>query len=196
MAENEAYEISEALLKHIRIDGGKRYFITDAGEAIGLKPVSLVHVTRYQMEYKKNNPPPVPPIIEVEMGLGNKKEKGYQYFSNDPYYLELVSEYETDKNLAYIMFLIRQGTTAKVPEGYEPMFETSNELDIRADYVSSLLITQDDTQYFIEAVSSQNMITEAAIKVAEAAFRRNGSGPSGAGVPVLAETGQGYTSHN
>lgn len=192
MAEKE--QLPDDLLKHIRIDNktGQRFFITDAGVSIGLKPISLVHSTRWQMEYKKAFPRPTPPVIEVEIGIGNKKEKAYQYYSDDAYYKELVEDYDTTQNLNYIMFLIRYGTTMVVPTDYATMFEADDELARRADYVGSLLITSDDTQYFIQAVTSQNMVTEAAIKEAETRFPSNGAGPERLSIPVLATTGQNH----
>lgn len=178
-------------LAHIEIEKtGQRWFITDGGVKIALKPISKVHIQRWQIEFDKTYPMPIPPVIEVEVGIGSKKEKMYQHFSDDPYYKTLLERRNSILGYEMQMFLIRLGTTTPAPDDYATMFPCADADERRADYISSLIITDDDVEYFIQAVISQTDITEQALSASATRFPSNGAGSERLQLPVLAEARQ------
>ena len=183
-------EFEADFLSHITIENGVRFFVTDGGVKIALKPISKVHIQRWQIEFDKAYPPPAPPVIEVEVGIGSKKEKMYQVNSNDPYYLKIVDDHNGLRGYEMQVFLIRFGTTTKTPDSYATMFECKNEDERRVDYVSSLILTDNDVSYFIQAVLSQTELTHEALSSSAARFPSNGAGPERLSVPGLEQTGQ------
>lgn len=186
-------EFEADFLSHIEIDkNGQRFFTTDEGVKIALRPISKVHMQRWQIEFDKAYPAPVPPVIEVEVGIGAKKEKMYQVNANEPYYLDLVGKHETIKGYEMQMFLIRMGTNTPAPADYATMFPCEDETERRLDYISSLLLTDHDIEYFIQAVISQTDITNEALNASAARFPSNGTGSERLSVPVLAQAGQDY----
>ena len=189
-------EFEQDFLRHISIEAGRHYFTTDEGVKIALKPISKIHLQRWNIEFEKAYPPPVPPVIEVEVGVGNKKEKMYQVNANDPYYLQLVDQHSTLRGFEMQMFLIRLGTITQAPPSYATMFACETDEERRIDYIASLILTDKDIEYFIQAVASQTELTYEALNASAARFPSNGAGPERLPVPVLAETGQDYSGVN
>lgn len=187
-------EFEKDFLSHISIDNGKHYFTTDEGVKIALRPISKVHLQRWNIEFEKAYPAPVPPVIQVEVGIGNKKEKMYEINANDPYYLQLVDSHASLRSYEMQIFLIRLGTTTPAPPEYATMFECQTEEERRLDYISSLLLSDHDVEYFLQAVLSQTELTHEALNTSAARFPSNGAGPERLSVSVLAETGQGNSS--
>ena len=135
------------------------HFITSQGIDLTLKPIGPVVIRRWDIEYKKQNPEPQPPVTTLENG---QKVAA----TNDPEYQRLKEKWESDFLTEQYNFIFAYGVRTGPPDDWEyPFpFDVKDE-DPKLLWLETILLA-DDLEGLAEAILSITVPTETAIESA------------------------------
>lgn len=139
-----------------RVDAERGVFITSTGNELVLSGQSI---SALMLERLTNEGKPRIPMIEVTL-LG--KHKQMQANPNDPGYLALVKEWESDQSIRVMRYMFCLGVKAKpTPEFVElhlQFMPDATDLDLKYLWVSSL-VPNKDVDKFTDALLGQYGVT-------------------------------------
>lgn len=142
-------------------------FTTSTGVVLQLKPIPPTLFDRFEVEYKKIHPKPVPPKREAIIG----EEKILIHDTKDAWYMEQLEEWEYDYVRAQMRFTLSRGIANQVPKNWQPdpelYTEEMNESQRKAAWILEQLITNDDLIGLPEAITSLRKPTEKALEEAK-----------------------------
>jgi len=86
---------------------------------LDLRRITQGTISLWSRDYEKKHVKPVPPIYTMTNGEEDTNEA-------DPHYVALLEQWTNDHNFAFVTFMLTSGVLNKMPEGYIPLIEDSD----------------------------------------------------------------------
>lgn len=154
-------------MDRVQIEGDKRIFEMREGLSLELQRVSNFKVAQFHRAWKRHNPAPEVPMMEIKIAGKPTARPDY----NDPGYRIVQSEYDANLRMAEYEFIITEGVITETPSDFKP--DTRLIIDGSEGERKMLWLYEqiegDDTRLndLIEAISSLGEATAAAVEDAE-----------------------------
>lgn len=136
----------------------KPQFITESGAVLTLRPIPNLVFARFEIEFEKKHPSPMPP----KKVLANGEE---WYDRNDDTFKEQRQAWSTVHQTAQMDFIWGFGVITEPPKGWTSSFGLNGSMP-KLNWLAEIL-TDDETESLTTAIVSINHPTEEAVEEAE-----------------------------